>query len=290
MNGWLKPAPYFCRLPRLSACPPRTWRPLFFCHRRDFTQTQTCRSPTASPTPLSNILSSSRVFAPNDPPFVRRAVLLANIPPSTSVQQLLDLVHTGALEHVRFVPSTSSTHAELSFLHGISAARFVAEPLVLRGHTLSITWLPYKPLDPVLARAVERDRARRTLLLCAGRSRVDGLTAEQLRAYLGDDAVERVTLRVVDDPRAAYREIAVVDFYDVGSAVRVCRSFFFLSFILSCHYYCYVRTTKLTPPPPGTRAHPRRPHHGARTRHVRDGPMRAPRGRAASRGRSGVHA
>ncbi|KAJ7921512.1 hypothetical protein B0H13DRAFT_2267823 [Mycena leptocephala] len=148
-------------------------------------------------------------LAPNDPPFVRRAILLANIPPDTSVQQLLDLVHTGALEHVKFVPSPSldrdrdPDHPRGALLPArISAARFVAEPLVLRGHTLSCTWLPYKPLDPVLATAVERDRARRTLLLCAGdlgRSACPQSSCVRTSATSGGAAYAAA----VDDPRAA---------------------------------------------------------------------------------------
>ncbi|KAJ6593085.1 hypothetical protein B0H19DRAFT_12440 [Mycena capillaripes] len=234
MNGWLKRTPYFPRLPRFSTRKNPT-SSLLFPHRRDFTQT--CRAAIASPvstssskfapqksqTPLSDILSSSRVFGPEDAPFIRRAVLISNTRKKKAVKQVLDLVSTGPLEYVKTFED-KQLDVELSFFHGHSATQFVASSntLLINGDAVSCTLLPYRPLDPVVALAVEKDHARRTLLLCKRQdSLADRWTRDALRQYFGGVVqVEDIAIRRVNNPHSAYREIATVHFLRISSAIQ----------------------------------------------------------------------
>ncbi|KAJ7610761.1 hypothetical protein B0H17DRAFT_1341530 [Mycena rosella] len=77
------------------------------------------------------------------PPFTRRAIALTNLPPDAHVVELLALVHTGALEHVKLSPGAPS--AELFFLAAHSAARSPA-----RGSRTARCTYPY---DEVRAHA-----------------------------------------------------------------------------------------------------------------------------------------
>ncbi|KAJ7252362.1 hypothetical protein B0H12DRAFT_617038 [Mycena haematopus] len=166
---------------------------------------------------LCDTLSSTRLDT-HEPLLIRRGVLLTNIPPQTTPQQLLHLVHTGPLEYVKINEDATAT---LSFLHGHGAAQFVASPapLAIAEQKLNCTWLHYCPLDPIVAAAVERDSARRTLLLCKRRDRADTWTAAGLRLYLRGE-VEHVSLRELDDPLAACRQVAIAHFHDISCAIR----------------------------------------------------------------------
>ncbi|KAJ7350890.1 hypothetical protein DFH08DRAFT_118464 [Mycena albidolilacea] len=194
MNGWLKAAPTLVRR-------YRCYSGRFWLHRRDFA----AQSPG---THLSDILSNSaRPRDPNEPPFIRRGVAVRNIPPGTTAQQLLDLVRTGALEYAKL--SKDGTRVDLSFIHGYSAARFVSAPPALLGNKLRCAWLPYRPLNPVVAVAFERDSARRTLLLCKKHEREGTWAARRLQRYL-KGALERVTVHEMGDNsdlKSVYREI-----------------------------------------------------------------------------------
>ncbi|KAJ6533969.1 hypothetical protein DFH09DRAFT_1284255 [Mycena vulgaris] len=166
-------------------------------------------SSSSSHTPLTDALASHAHVTP----LMRRALAISNLPPDAALSHILPLVHTGPLESVRLTPRG----AELAFLEGHSAARFAASAPVLGGHALACTWLPYRPLHPVVASAVERDRARRTLVLYKAHERLDCWAEQQLRAYFG--AVEELTVRAVDD-NPAYSEVALVYFVDIASAIR----------------------------------------------------------------------
>ncbi|KAJ6497284.1 hypothetical protein C8R45DRAFT_1211225 [Mycena sanguinolenta] len=156
-------------------------------------------------TPLSDILSSSRLNT-REPAIIRRAFVVSNLPPGTSTQQLLDVVHTGPLEYAKI--HEDGTSATLSFLYAHSAAHFssLADQLVIADHRpqLQCTWLPSRPLHIVVAAARE-----------------DGWTEEGLRAYLslhGEVEVEKITLQEVAD--GAYRQVASVHFANIESAIR----------------------------------------------------------------------
>ncbi|KAF7362548.1 RNA-binding protein Nrd1 [Mycena venus] len=197
MNGWLKPAPYCNRLSRLF----RRQSGTFFLHRRDFTWARRSGNEQPSRTHLSEILSSSHLSGVDEPPFIRRGISISNLPPGTTVPQLLDLIRTGALESVEM--NQAGTDAKISFLHGYSAARFVAGAMstpLIKGRELCFSWLPYRPLHPVVATA-------------------DNWTAGRLKTYLCGQA-EEVTVRKVENPGSAYREVAVVHFRDISDAIR----------------------------------------------------------------------
>ncbi|KAJ7826889.1 hypothetical protein B0H14DRAFT_3467395 [Mycena olivaceomarginata] len=199
-----------------------------------WTATQACE-PLSPGTHLSDILSNSaRLRDANEPPFIRRGVAVTNIPPGTTAQQLLDLVHTGALEYLEL--SKDGTRADLSFVHGYSAARFVSAPPALLGNKLRCTWLLYRPLDPVVAVAFERDRARRTLLLCKKHEREGSWAARRLQRYL-KGVLERVMVHEVRDPKlkGMYREVAEARFCDIASAIRAHARLSADPFMISVH-------------------------------------------------------
>ncbi|KAJ7496539.1 hypothetical protein FB451DRAFT_1208031 [Mycena latifolia] len=196
--------------------------------RRHFSQTHRAANDAtaASPTPLTDAFMAARAIGPYDPPLMRRAVSVTNLPPDARVDQLLAFVHTGGLEYVKVFPGQTSSMAELSFLDGHSAARFIAltgsasAPLLLGGRPLACTWLPYKPLHPVIATAAANDRARRVLILYKARDRADRWSAPHLRVYLerGSKSIVALTTHAVD--KDEYNEVAVVHFGDIASAIR----------------------------------------------------------------------
>ncbi|KAF8140841.1 hypothetical protein K438DRAFT_697774 [Mycena galopus ATCC 62051] len=194
--------------------------------RRYFAQTCIPANEKRSRIRLSDTLSSSHSNGPSGPSLIRRDVLVSNIPPRTMAQQILNLVRIGPLEYVEMIED--GTSAKLSFLHGYSAARFIATSasLAIAGHELHSTWLSYRPLDPIVATAVEKDRAQRTLLLWKKRDRRDNWNAAPLTRYLGSK-VEMVTVRKLelgrsDEPTIAdrYCEVAIVHFLDISGAIR----------------------------------------------------------------------
>ncbi|KAF8140846.1 hypothetical protein K438DRAFT_2030361 [Mycena galopus ATCC 62051] len=226
MNGRLTRARlnYLSNLPRYPLTCLTRW-PLLL--RRDFAQTCIpANNEKPSRIRLSNTLSSSHSNGPSGPSLIRRDVLVSNIPPGTTAQQILNLVRIGPLEYIEMIED--GTSAKLSFLHGYSAARFIATSvsLAIAGHELHSTWLPYRPLDPIVATAVEKDRAQRTLLLWKKRDRQDSWNAAPLTRYLGGE-VEMVTVRKLelgrsDEPTIAdrYCEVAIVHFLDLSGAIR----------------------------------------------------------------------
>ncbi|KAJ7660639.1 hypothetical protein B0H17DRAFT_1094855, partial [Mycena rosella] len=210
MNGWLK-TPACRRIPVLCT----RWRPV--SHGRNFSATRrTATDANPSRTPLTDALSPTFEV----PPFTRRAIAVTNLPPDAHVAELLALVHTGALEHVKFSPGAPT--AELSFLAAHSAARFVAARPILRGRPLACAWLPYRPLHPVIAAAAGRDRARRALILYKARERRDRWSAPRLRTYFAAGDGEVADLRVLRaDDNPAYGEVALVQLTDISAAIRM---------------------------------------------------------------------
>ncbi|KAJ7478664.1 hypothetical protein B0H11DRAFT_1280937 [Mycena galericulata] len=186
MNGWLKLAPSFRRISWAR------WLP-----RRAFSCTQV------------SLTQLSRLVAPHESPFIRRAISVSNIPAGTSIQQLLDLVHCGPLESAQLIPTESASHgarAIVSFLDGPSASRFAlrSTSLTLAGQALTCAWVPYRPLDAVVATAVARDCARRCLLLYKAGDHTqerdpenDKWAPARLESYLTQVAgpVERLVIR-----------------------------------------------------------------------------------------------
>ncbi|KAJ7147174.1 hypothetical protein C8R43DRAFT_543762 [Mycena crocata] len=244
MNGCSKLGRHFSTHRWLhSVCKSSAVRPNSFGIGRQFSRTlwvsTRSYSPASnSPTPLTDFYTSLPALDPDDTPLMRRALLITNIPSGAQVQDLLDLVHTGAIEYVKFTTSGKTNTAELSFLSGHGAAAFFAlnRSLRLSGRTLEIKWLPYRPLHPVVAMAVERDQARRALVLYKADERLDNWAPAQLRVHLGQVTGGYVEdLEVHEMPRTenldwyadvppkedvAYREIAVLYFTDIVSAIR----------------------------------------------------------------------
>ncbi|KAJ7229227.1 hypothetical protein C8J57DRAFT_191914 [Mycena rebaudengoi] len=179
------------------------WRGLV---RSSWLRTTTCRR-AYSLTPLSDTLA----FV-HDPPFVRRAVFVTGLPRTLTLQQFVASVRSGPLEYVNFINGAT---AEVSFLDGRAAAAFASN------FNFSCTWLPYRPLDPVVASAVAQDGARRSLLLFKSQERTDDWTPDDLHTILEPcGEIESLHVLKVDNTELPYREVASVHFADIASAIR----------------------------------------------------------------------
>ncbi|KAJ7099298.1 hypothetical protein B0H15DRAFT_542299 [Mycena belliarum] len=235
MNVWLR-TPSYRSLQGILALPTRhsgSWSSLTTLHRR-FSQTQrtdnedtpddstTTGTGAISRTPLTDELTAARAIGPGVAPLTHRAISVTNIPPNADVADFLLRVDSGALEYVKFTPGEPTSSAELTFLDEHGAARFFAESRLLYGRTLSCTWLPYRPLDPIVATAAARDGARRVLYLYKATDRQDVWSPADLHAYLSmDGAVELQELEVLPATgKGGYHELAVARFADVASAIR----------------------------------------------------------------------
>ncbi|KAJ7189066.1 hypothetical protein C8R46DRAFT_1056521 [Mycena filopes] len=205
MNGWLRAAPYICRLP--------TARPLLLVRRHTI---QVAARPRRLPLRLSPPRKAPLPTASLDEhPLIPRALSLAPIPPGVTpqrIQQILDRIDAGPLEYFKFSPESCT--AEVSFLDSDSAARFfAAKPLFIARRPVRWTWLPPRTLDPAIAAAVENERARRVLCIFSSLSAVEFLSGDRFEGYFDD--VERVT-RPGDGSAVA----AMVRFTSIASAIR----------------------------------------------------------------------
>ncbi|KAK7057835.1 hypothetical protein R3P38DRAFT_3342020 [Favolaschia claudopus] len=186
------------------------------CRRRQF---QSCSPNLNSPVRISDNLAALSSHAGlgyvYEPPFVRRGVHITNFPLGTTMRQVLNLITVGPLESVDM--NKDGTQMNVFFLNGVHAAQFVtvSAGLVIGGSQLHCAWLPERHLDPIVALAVSRDRARRTLILYKHRQRSDGWDIVALHTCLFE--AEDIAVRGLK--HTEYREMASVTFRDISSAI-----------------------------------------------------------------------
>ncbi|EIN06422.1 hypothetical protein PUNSTDRAFT_53883 [Punctularia strigosozonata HHB-11173 SS5] len=157
---------------------------------------------------LSAALSATAANATN------RTVYVGNLPPTASVDELLNLVHFGPLENIRVLPEKSCVF--LSFLDGATAAAFHADAtikkLALHGQELKIGWGKPSPVPQQVALAISQSNASRNVYL-GGLD--EAMTEEQLRDDLSRfGLIDQV--KIVRD-----KNIGFVHFLSIATANKV---------------------------------------------------------------------
>ncbi|KDQ56313.1 hypothetical protein JAAARDRAFT_132569 [Jaapia argillacea MUCL 33604] len=143
-----------------------------------------------------------------------RTVYVGNLPPTASVDELLNLVHFGPLESVRVLPEKSCVF--LSFLDGHTAAAFHADAtikkLALHGQELKIGWGKPSPVPAQVTLAIQQSNASRNVYL-GGLD--ESMTEEQLRDDLSRfGLIDQV--KIVRD-----KNIGFVHFLSITTANKV---------------------------------------------------------------------
>nr|GAT53117.1 RNA-binding protein nrd1 [Mycena chlorophos] len=143
-----------------------------------------------------------------------RTVYVGNLPPSASVDELLNLVHFGPLESIRVLPEKSCVF--LSFLDAPTAAAFFADAtlrkLTLHAQELKIGWGKPSPVPAQVLQAIAQSGASRNVYL-GGLD--ENMTEEQLRDELSKfGLIDQV--KIVRD-----KNIGFVHFLSISIATKV---------------------------------------------------------------------
>ncbi|KAI0090552.1 hypothetical protein BDY19DRAFT_717398 [Irpex rosettiformis] len=182
--------------------------------QQDFSQQRlpqlTIPTPTAGP--YSPAVLSAAVGAQGNA--TGRTVYIGNLPPTASVDELLNLVHFGPLESIRVLPEKSCVF--LSFLDGAIAAAFHADALIkklsLHGQELKIGWGKPSAVPSAVALAIQQSNASRNVYLG---NLDEGLTEEALREDLSRfGLIDQV--KIVRD-----KNIGFVHFLSISTAIKV---------------------------------------------------------------------
>ncbi|KAJ6535799.1 hypothetical protein DFH09DRAFT_931662 [Mycena vulgaris] len=161
-----------------------------------------------TPSALSGLLSAGAS------PTAGRTVYIGNLPPSASVDELLNLVHFGPLESIRVLPEKSCVF--LSFLDAPTAAAFFADAtlrkLTLHAQELKVGWGKPSPVPAQVMQAIAQSGASRNVYL-GGLE--EGLTEEALRDELSKfGLIDQV--KIVRD-----KNIGFVHFLSISVATKV---------------------------------------------------------------------
>ncbi|KAJ7824322.1 hypothetical protein B0H14DRAFT_3728870, partial [Mycena olivaceomarginata] len=143
-----------------------------------------------------------------------RTVYIGNLPPSASVDELLNLVHFGPLESIRVLPEKSCVF--LSFLDAQTASAFYADAVVrklaLHAQELKVGWGKASPVPAQVMQAITQSGASRNVYL-GGLD--EGMTEEMLRDELSRfGLIDQV--KIVRD-----KNIGFVHFLSIGVATKV---------------------------------------------------------------------
>ncbi|KAF8182736.1 hypothetical protein K438DRAFT_1600447 [Mycena galopus ATCC 62051] len=143
-----------------------------------------------------------------------RTVYIGNLPPSASVDELLNLVHFGPLESIRVLPEKSCVF--LSFLDAQTASAFYADAVVrkltLHAQELKVGWGKASAVPAQVMQAITQSGASRNVYL-GGLD--EGMTEEMLRDELSRfGLIDQV--KIVRD-----KNIGFVHFLSIGVATKV---------------------------------------------------------------------
>ncbi|KZS88208.1 hypothetical protein SISNIDRAFT_460086 [Sistotremastrum niveocremeum HHB9708] len=143
-----------------------------------------------------------------------RTVYIGSLPPTASVDELLNLVHFGPIENVRVLPEKSCVF--VSFLDGATAAAFHADATIkklnLHGQELKVGWGKASPVPSQVMLAITQSNASRNVYL-GGLD--EGMTEEQLRDDLSRfGLIDQV--KIVRD-----KNIGFVHFLSISVATKV---------------------------------------------------------------------
>jgi len=143
-----------------------------------------------------------------------RTVYIGNLPPSASVDELLNLVHFGPLESIRVLPEKSCVF--LSFLDAQTASAFYADAVVrkltLHAQELKVGWGKASAVPAQVMQAITQSGASRNVYL-GGLD--EGMTEEMLRdEFSRFGLIDQV--KIVRD-----KNIGFVHFLSIGVATKV---------------------------------------------------------------------
>lgn len=145
---------------------------------------------------------------------VGRTVYVGNIPPGSSVSELLDLVHFGPIENVRMLPEKNC--AFISFLTSQVAAAFHADSSVkrvsLRNQELKIGWGKPSVPPPAVLYAVQHQQASRNVY-------IGGLSPSTTEETLREDLARFGPIDQVKIVRE--QNIGFVHFLSIQAAMKV---------------------------------------------------------------------
>lgn len=124
-----------------------------------------------------------------------RTVYLGNIPPSLTVQELLDHVRSGIVEDVKILPDKMC--AFLTFVDESSALLYHSDAILKRlnigDRDIKIGWGKSSPVDSIVAAAIDNDGATRNVYIGSLNTEPD--IAEQLGANPSDIVITEEKLR-----------------------------------------------------------------------------------------------
>ncbi|KAJ6535794.1 hypothetical protein DFH09DRAFT_1402553 [Mycena vulgaris] len=143
-----------------------------------------------------------------------RVVRVGNLPPSATVEDLLNLVHFGPIERISFLPEKACIF--LAFLEASTATKFFADArrprLRLHGHWLTIGWGGPSAVPPEINQAVTTYGASRAVYL--------GALEESLTEVALHDELSKLApidkVKIVRD-----KNIGFVHFLSIGAATKV---------------------------------------------------------------------
>lgn len=158
-----------------------------------------------------------------------KTVYLGNIPPTLSVNELLDHVRSGVVEDVRILPEKMC--AFVSFVDESAALLFHSDAILKRlhidGRDIKIGWGKATPMDPVVGNGIANDGATRNVYI--GQLNTDPSVADQVGSDPLDLIITEEKLRAdlqefgqIDCVKIVEEKgIAFIHFASILSAIKV---------------------------------------------------------------------
>lgn len=161
-------------------------------------------------------------YYPGSPPQIdepvvptSRTVYLGNIPTDTTPEELLNHVHSGAVESLKMVPEKNC--AFISFLNPNAAAHFYSDAifkkLSLNSNDIKIGWGKSSPVSTQVSLAIAQDGASRNVYLG---NLPEDLTQQQIHDELSAKFGPIDTIKLVKE-----KNIGFVHFLSVSTAIKV---------------------------------------------------------------------
>ena len=162
---------------------------------------------------LAQALSGQPHNAPGMVHGSSRTVYLGNIPPDTSIEEILGHVRSGQIESVRLLPDKNC--AFISFLDGNSATHFhsdaILKKLAIRAQDIKVGWGKPSQVPTSVALAVQQSGASRNVYLG---NLPETITELELREDLGKFGPID-TIKIVRE-----KSIGFVHFLSIGNAIK----------------------------------------------------------------------
>lgn len=144
-----------------------------------------------------------------------RTVYLGNIPAETTPEELLNHVHSGAVESLKMVPEKNC--AFISFLNPNAAAHFFSDAifkkLSLNSHDIKVGWGKSSPVSTQVSLAIAQDGASRNVYLG---NLPEDVTQQEIYDELSTKFGAIDTIKLIKE-----KNIGFVHFLNVSTAIKV---------------------------------------------------------------------